>query len=177
MLVVDLTFASLANYFRGKWSSLVSPEAMTEMCQAKIYCAFKDLRTSIYIIFNLLSIFGASAACVVNAAKADGRRLLVHVNTLCAFLTNFSSNDLVIIVLALLIIHIGDHSMIHGVNRLFITVCILSRQTLLLRGCWLGLLKISYGGCVASVLRETLGLWVTMLLPTSAAVVWLRRDL
>ena len=120
--VAGLIFASLVNYARCKRSSLVSPRAVTETCQAKIpIIVLIQSFAYLSISLDISGFFKESATYVVKAAKGDGRRLLVYIYILCSFLTYFSSNDIVIISLTPLIIHIGDCSTIRDVVPLLIT--------------------------------------------------------
>jgi len=166
--VAGLIFASLINYFRGKRSSLVSPRAVTETCTAKIPIILL-IQSFAYlsISMDISGFFKESAAYVVKAAKGDGRRLLVYIYILCSFLTYFSSNDIVIISLTPLIIHIGDCSTIQDVVPLLITQFIAANTAAM------GLLV---GSPTNIILGDALHLsfaryWVMMLLPTFVAVV------
>lgn len=166
--VAGLVFVSLVNYFRGKRSSLVSPQAVTEMCQAKIPIILLIISFAyLSISLDISGFFNESAAYVVKAAKGDGRRLLVYIYCLCSFLTYFSSNDIVIISLTPLIVHIGDCSTIQDVVPLLITQFVAANTAAM------GLLV---GSPTNIILGDALDLsfgryWVMMLLPTFVAVV------
>lgn len=166
--VAGLVFVSLVNYFRGKRSSLVSPQAVTETCEAKIPIILLIISFAyLSISLDISGFFKESAAYVVKAAKGDGRRLLVYIYCLCSFLTYFSSNDIVIISLTPLTIHIGDCSSIKNIVPLLITQFIAANTAAM------GLLV---GSPTNIILGDALDLsfgryWVMMVLPTFVAVV------
>jgi Na+/H+ antiporter NhaD/arsenite permease-like protein len=119
------------------------------------------------ISLDMSGFFKASAVYVVRMARGDGRRLLVYVYLLSSVLTYFTSNDIVIISMTPLIIHIGAHSTIHNVVPLLIAQFIAANTSSM------GLLvgsptNIILGDAMSVSFAEY---WVLMLLPTAIAVV------
>jgi len=166
--LAGLVFVSLVNYFRGKRFSLVSPQAVTDTCEAKIPIILLLISFAyLSISLDISGFFKESAAYVVKASKGDGRRLLVYIYCLSSFLTYFSSNDIVIISLTPLLLHLGDCTTIQDMVPLLISQFIAANTAAM------GLLV---GSPTNIILGDALDLsfaryWVMMLLPTFVAVV------
>lgn len=73
------------------------------------------------ISLDISGFFRAAAAAVVGLARGNGHRLLVYIYLLASGLTYFTSNDIVIISMTPIIMHVGDCSNIKNVVPLLVT--------------------------------------------------------
>lgn len=73
------------------------------------------------ISLDISGFFKAAATYVVGLARGNGHRLLVYVYLLCSALTYFTSNDIVILSMTPLLMHVGDCSSIRDAVPLLTT--------------------------------------------------------
>ena len=108
--------------FKDPQKKITSLFSIYQTCQAKIPIILL-IQSFAYLSISLdiSGFFKQSALAVVKLARGNGHRLLIYVYVLCSILTYFTSNDIVIISMTPLIIHIGDCSNIKNVVPLLIT--------------------------------------------------------
>lgn len=73
------------------------------------------------ISLDISGFFKAAATYVVGLARGNGHRLLIYVYLLCSCLTYFTSNDIVILSMTPLLMHVGDCSSIRDAVPLLVT--------------------------------------------------------
>ncbi len=73
------------------------------------------------ISLDISGFFRSAATYVVALAGGNGHRLLVYVYLFCSALTYFTSNDIVILSMTPLLMHVGDCSSIRDLIPLLVT--------------------------------------------------------
>lgn len=73
------------------------------------------------ISLDISGFFKAAATYVVGLARGNGHRLLIYVYLLCSALTYVASNDIVILSMTPLLMHVGDCSSIRDAVPLLVT--------------------------------------------------------